>query len=304
VTPAGIALVVGEALVDVVETDGAAIATPGGSPANVALGLGRLGVDVTLHTALGDDRHGHLVADRMRASGVEVTPTSWTTHRTSSASVSLGVDGAPTYAFDVGWDPAPVPPVAADVALVHTGSIAAALEPGAARVRAGAAAAKAAGALVTFDPNVRPGLLADPAAARERILDLLTLSDAVKLSDEDAAWLFPGRSVDEVLDTVLDRGATLAAVTTGVAGSTLATAAHRVRCRPATVVAVDTIGAGDTYMAALIACLLREPQALRSFGGPTRAWIEAAGQLASAASAVTVGRAGADLPWLDELAGY
>jgi hypothetical protein len=145
--------------------------------------------------------------------------------RTSSAA-AVGHDGAPACAFN----PAPVPSVADDIALVHTGSIAAALVPDAARVRAGFAAAKAAGALVAFDPNVRPGLLADPAA-RARILDLPTLSDAVKLSDEDAARLFPGRSVDEVLDAALDRGATLVAVTTGAAGSTLATTAHRVRRR-------------------------------------------------------------------------
>ena len=291
--------VFGEALVDVVDRGGVRTAAPGGSPANVAVGLGRLGVEVVLHTSIADDPHGRLVAEHLRVSDVMVTGSSWSARRTSSAVAAVDSDGTASYEFDVSWDPAPAAsPVGA---VFHTGSIAAVLEPGAHRVRDAVAAAKAAGALVTFDPNVRPELIADARAGRQRILDLLQLADVVKLSDEDAAWLFPHREVDAILEDVLILGPRLVAVTRGGEGSVIATGSERVECPSVRVAAVDTIGAGDTYMAALIAAVVEDRELFQNHAAPPATWLRDVAEFASAAAAVTVGRRGADLPWAAEL---
>ena len=128
------ALVIGEALVDVVVHPGGAAPTahPGGSPANVAVGLARLGVPTTLHSDYGSDEHGRSIATHLAASGVATTPSTVGDRPTSLATARIAADGAATYEFAVTWDPAPVE--ARGYAVVHTGSIGAALEPGASTV--------------------------------------------------------------------------------------------------------------------------------------------------------------------------
>lgn len=291
-------MVMGEALVDVVVRDGVAEGSAGGSPANVALGLARLGIGTTLHTSIAHDDFGERIAHHLGASDVTLTEGSWSAARTSSAVATIGPDGGATYDFDVVWDPAPAPP--RGCAVFHTGSIAAALEPGAALTYAAAEDAKATGAVITFDPNIRPTLLTEPQAARKRILEFVAISDVVKLSDEDAAWLFPHADVDAVIDRLLELGPAVVAVTRGENGSVLSSGSSRVRCRSAPVSAVDTIGAGDTVMVALIARVLRQPIDRRA--PVSEAWLRASGVFASTAAAITVGRAGADLPWAHELA--
>ncbi|MCD1269734.1 carbohydrate kinase [Microbacterium sp. MEC084] len=285
-------LVIGEALIDIVESETGAVEHVGGSPANVALGLGRRGVDVALLAQIGDDERGRAITQRLTESGARVLPESTTGRPTSTALARIAADGAAEYEFDIAWDA--VPPVDLAPRLVHTGSIAAFLEPGASSVRDLLARTEAAD--VTFDPNIRPALVGahdDAFAAFEAIARLSTV---VKMSDEDAAWLYPGRSVDEVLDAVLALGPRLAAVTRGADGATLATAADRIAVPPVQVRAVDTIGAGDTFMASLVHSTL-------SLAGrtPDRAALERIGADAVRAAAITVSRAGADLPWANEL---
>lgn len=289
----------GEALVDVVDDGVLSRAAPGGSPANVALGLGRLGIDVVLHTSVADDEYGRLIVDHLATSGVTLTSSSTSAASTSTAVATLDADGAAAYVFDVTWDPAPLP--TSSPVLFHTGSIATILDPGAALVRDAIAAAEHDGALVTFDPNIRPALIRDADLARKRILELVELCNVVKLSDEDAAWLFPDTGVDLVLDALLQAGPSLVAVTRGGHGSILATDDLRVECGPAPVDAVDTIGAGDTYMAALIARVLDDPSIFYHAGLPDQ-WVRETARFASDAAARTVGRRGADLPWAAELA--
>lgn len=308
--------VAGEALVDVVHGDaghdvpdhgGTAREVPGGSPANVALGLARLGCDVEFATRLGDDDRGRRIADHLRASGVRLAPGSVGAGRTSSATVRLGPDGQPRYEFDIVSD---LPELTGTPAWLHVGSIAAFLEPGAGRVVDAARRTAAAGGSVSFDPNIRPALLGPRVEAVARVEELAALAAVVKLSDEDAAWLWPDLGdTDAVLDRILALGAGFAVLTAGAAGSVLATATHRVHVPAASTSVVDTVGAGDTYSAALIWQLARSPHAATDAHPHVGARLDdlddaaltELGRTCSRAAAITVGRRGADLPTADDL---
>lgn len=288
-------LVIGEALVDIVHRDGRILEHPGGSPANVALGLGRLGLGVDLLTDLGRDQRGDRVAAHLASSGVQVLPESFSDRRTSTATAIIGPDGSASYAFDLRWAPQ-VDGLATPPRIVHTGSVAAFLSPGADAVHEVLSAAARGRALVSLDPNVRPALMPSAKWAAARFGELARIADVVKLSDEDAAWLYPGEPDSIVLDGLLDLGVGLAVVTRGAAGAVLATRDHRVAVPARPVDVRDTIGAGDSFTAALLAGLLHDGaipadrEALRRLG--TRA-VQAA--------AITVGRPGADLPTAAEL---
>ena len=289
-------VVLGEALVDVVVRDGDESAEHvGGSPANVALGLGRRGIDVLLITALGKDRRGDLVAEHLRASGVRLDADSFSAARTSAATAVIAEDGSAEYEFDIAWQlPAALP--AGGASVVHTGSIAAFLEPGASAVRR--YLRQSVGALVPFDPNVRPALVGSHAEAVATFEETAALADLVKMSDEDANWLYPSSDVADVLNRVLGLGPRLVVITQGAAGSVLANSGMEVVVPSERVDVVDTIGAGDTYMASLVASVLKT-----GLEHATQDTLERMGRDAARAAAITVSRAGADLPWSRELAG-
>jgi fructokinase len=287
-------LVIGEALIDVVTTGPQEVEHVGGSPANVAYGLARLGVRTALLTAIGDDARGGLIRTHLESAGVNVLPASITPWRTSSATARLDATGSASYEFDIRWELVETDNLPAASA-VHVGSISAFLEPGASAVLK-ILRGRVGNELISFDPNIRPALVGDPDAARERFHSLVGLADVVKLSDEDARWLFPDASIDDVISRVLDYGADLVAVTRGGEGSRLATDSDRIDVPSYRVEVVDTIGAGDTYMASLIASVRNldvsamAPEALHRVG-----------ERAAAASALTVSRAGAALPSAEEL---
>ena len=286
-------LVIGEALIDVVRSPGGDAEHVGGSPANVALGLGRLGVDVSLLTCIGRDARGTAIAEHLADSGVDVLERSYSDAATSTAIATLAADGSASYQFDVTWRLSsavlPVHP-----RIVHTGSIAAFLAPGAVAVREHLASVGADE--ITFDPNVRPALIGSREQALPVFEQTARLASVVKLSDEDAEWLYPGAGPAEVLERILALGPRLAAITLGGAGSMLAAGDFAVEVPVTAVDVVDTIGAGDTYMASLIDSILAE-----GTDGLTRDAVERIGRRASRAAAVTVSRAGADLPTRAEL---
>lgn len=289
------ALVVGEALIDeVVAPDGAVSRHPGGSPANVALGLGRLGVRTRLHTAIGADPDGDLIAAHLAASGVELTALSRTAAPTSTATAQLAEDGSATYRFALRWEPA-APADLGEPTLIHTGSVAAFLAPGASVVREILERGRAEGALLSVDPNIRPSLLPDERAVRRSFDDLLGEAHLVKLSDEDAASLYPGVPPEVVVDLLLTSGPRVAAITLGGSGAILGSGAGRVRVPAVRTAVADTVGAGDSFMAALIHALAFAGRPWD--GGPlSRELLAAAGTFAARAAAVTVSRPGADLP--------
>ncbi len=282
-------LVVGEALIDIV--NGAEIV--GGSPANVALGLGRLGVDVDLLTAIGADERGERIRQHLEASRVSVLAESVCLGRTSTARATVDSDGSARYDFDIEWR---LPTSAADGHdIIHVGSIACFLEPGGSDVAERARLATASGKRVTFDPNIRPALLKG-VDARKRAEEVMKVASAVKLSDEDAAYLYPDHPLDAVIDQVLSLGPQIVAVTEGGAGAVIAVPERRVRVTAPVVRVVDTVGAGDTFMACLVASLAGLDDWTftgRALDGLLARCVQAA--------AITVTRPGADLPWREEL---
>ena len=249
----GRALVVGEALVDVVHrVDGTVDEHSGGSPANVALGLARLGRRVDLLTWLGRDKYGTLVREHLGASGVRLVPGSDAAERTSVAIATLDQAGAASYDFQLEWR---VPETAAlkpAPLVVHTGSIAAVLPPGAADVAALVAAARPV-ATITYDPNARPALMGDPAHACAVIEALVALADVVKVSDEDLEWLHADREPIAVARDWAHRGPAVIVMTRGGSGAVAITSRGiELEMVAPKITVADTVGAGDSFMGGLI----------------------------------------------------
>ncbi|MGH3496689.1 MAG: carbohydrate kinase family protein [Nocardioidaceae bacterium] len=293
-------VVLGEALVDVtLGRDGSIESHPGGAPVNVAVGLSRLGIPTTLGAQLGDDPAGQLVRAHLDAAGVvlDALPPH---RRTSSAVATLDDRGRATYEFDLVWDPQRLPSFL-DAPLVYVGSIGATVPPGADAVASWAQQAHAAGVPVAVDPNLRPSLTPRLAPLRRRIEAMTAHAWLVKCSDEDAAVMAPGVDVEDLLVRWLSDGAGVgvAVVTLGADGAMLASPLAMVRVAAPPVEVVDTIGAGDSFMAALLAGLL-----LRGWCGRDDLdadELAAVGDAAAAAAALTCSRAGADPPWRREL---
>ena len=302
--------VIGEALIDEVVQDGKApVPHVGGSPMNVAVGLARLGHPVQFLGRIGKDAYGDMVAGHLRSNSVMV-PLAPDSLPTSVARAELDANGAASYEFALDWTlPALTGPdgapgfMLAATTLLHTGSIAAMLAPGAEQVLAAVTAAHPS-ATIAYDPNCRPSIIADVAYAREQAEKFVRLSDVVKASDEDLQWLYPGVDPKESARRWLALGGTqgpsVVVVTQGGAGPWAVCAAGEVSCAVPAVDVVDTVGAGDSYMAALLSALVdreldgaqRRGQ-LRELG--TAALAEVIGHAARAA-AVTVSRAGANPP--------
>ena len=168
---------------------------PGGSPANVAYGLGRLGVSTGLLTAIGDDARGAAIEAHLSGAGVVLLPGARSLERTASATATIAADGSASYVFDIDWRLEPLAP-AFFPKVLHTGSIATFLAPGAAAVRTLLEQAHR-DCMVTYDPNIRPALLGSHSEAKSLFEELVPLTDVVKLSDEDARWLYPGQDLEQ-----------------------------------------------------------------------------------------------------------
>lgn len=302
----GHVLAVGEALVDAVRRpDGSTTEHPGGSLANVALTLGRLGREVRLATWLGRDERGATVRAWLDESHVALADGSDGATRTSVARATLDAAGSATYEFDLEWRVPDGAAADAGTLAVHTGSIAAVLEPGAADVRRLVEAARAT-STVTYDPNARPVLMGTADRTRPRVEELVALADVVKVSDEDLAWLTPEVApLDVARSWVHDLGASVVVVTFGGAGATAVAHSGELTVASRKVDVVDTVGAGDSFMGALLdglweADLLgaERRDALRAVDLGT---LERLLHRCATVAAVTVSRAGANPPWAHEL---
>jgi fructokinase len=301
-------LVCGEALFDFfLETEaGPAAATyaarAGGSPFNVAIGLARLGQPSGLLTGLSNDLLGERLARVLRDEGVSTAYAIPTDRPTTLSLVGLDAAGVPAYQFydngsaDTGVTPDDLPEIGAEVAGLHFGSYSIAAAP------VGDAFAALAAAhhdrFISLDPNVRPTVEPDMEVWRARLAALLPHADLVKISAEDLALLRPGQGAEAFAAEFTGRGVRLVVVTDGgeAAMGWTATGLHAM-ARPPRVVVVDTVGAGDTFQAALLARLLAGP------AGPGAALdaLDAAGLAAllgyaARAAAITCSRRGADLP--------
>ncbi|MBC2640293.1 MULTISPECIES: carbohydrate kinase [unclassified Rhodococcus (in: high G+C Gram-positive bacteria)] len=297
-------LVIGEALIDIVTASaGATTEYVGGSPLNVAVGLGRLGRPVEFVTRIGDDTRGWSIVRHLEESGVSLAPGSVTAERTATAHATLDSAGAATYEFDIEWD-LPSPSGASAPTLVHTGSIAAVMEPGC-DVVADMLDRRRSSATLSYDPNVRPVLITDRERALRRIEHLVTMSDIVKVSDEDLRWYDGDRDPVDIARDWLSRGPAMVAVTRGAEGAFAVCAAGLVEVAARPVEVVDTVGAGDAFMAGLLDGFW----AHGFLGAESRAALHAIEpdelrnvlDNAVLTSGLTVARAGADLPTRDTL---
>ncbi len=300
-------LVVGEALVDIVQrADGTVDRHPGGSPANVALGLARLGHPVRFATRTGHDDDGTSVRNHLTGNGVELAAGATDDSPTSTATAVIDEHGAASYVFELVWTLPDVDPAAAGH--VHTGSIAANLAPGAAAVRELLPRARAR-ATTSYDPNLRPRIIGTPDQERPGVEALVAAIDVVKSSDEDLHWLYPDRTPEQVVQLWLTLGPALVVLTRGAKGSSAWLASRPdsvVTADPRPAQVVDTVGAGDAFMSGLLSGLL--DQGL--LGGPQqRERLRAAGDeqvrtalaRATLTSSITCERPGADPPRRDEI---
>ena len=303
--------VIGEGLVDVVQRSSGIEAHVGGSPLNVAVGLARLGHPVQFIGRYGRDAYGDSVAAHLRASSV-MLPLAPDGLPTSVATALVDDDGSATYTFDLAWElPGLVerlPFMLQGSTLLHTGSIATMLAPGAAEVLAAVERAHPA-STISFDPNCRPSIITDADYARRQAEKFVSLSDIVKASDEDLAWLYPGvdplESARRWLTLGGAEGPAVVVVTRGATGPWGITAAGEAEFAAPRVEVADTVGAGDSFMAALLSGVVDRGLDGAQNRADLRA-LPAEGLMAllahaSRAAAVTVSRAGANPPTRAEL---
>jgi fructokinase len=304
--------VLGEALIDLVaDESGLYAARPGGSPLNVAVGLARLGLPTEMLARLADDAFGRRLRAHAEDNHAGTSSAIHARQPTTLAVVSLDEQGRAEYDFyvegtaDWQWTDDELAHLPAGTTVLHTGSLASWTAPGAEPITAMMTRERAAGALLlSYDPNVRPRLLGSPERGRALIERDVALAHVVKSSDEDLAYLYPDLGVDEVVAQWLELGPSLVVVTHGGDGSRAATSAGvRVQRPPIKVDMVDTIGAGDAFMAGLLASLYENdratPDALAAITAD-----EVARSLddATLVAALTCERAGADPPTAAERA--
>jgi len=294
-------LVIGESLIDIVRRrDAETQFFPGGSPLNVAVGLGRLRRHPRLATWYGSDELGELITAHCEESHVELIPGCDKAERTSTAEATIDDEGHANYVFDIDWQ---MPPIAEPQAtLIHTSSIGALVEPGAAKVLA---LIQSTNAFVTFDPNCRPSIMGNPDTVRPMVEAYVAASGLVKVSDEDLAWLYPDATTQEAQESQLkhwlDMGPHAVVLTMGSRGAVGLTSSARIEVpadtsRPL----VDTVGAGDSFMAGIINGILNwGPPQSGAFTDPDV--LKEILSESAVISGVTVSRAGANPPWFSEI---
>jgi fructokinase len=302
-------VVAGDALIDlIVRPDGEIDAVPGGGPYNSARAIARLGVPVSFIGGLSSDRFGRTLEAGLTDAGVTLEMAQRTELPTTLALAELGADGAASYRFYTDGTSAPAvvpgqlaggPP--ASTRAVLTGTLGFVLEPMATTLEAFALALPD-DILLMVDPNCRPSITRGPEGYRARIARILARADVVKVSTEDLAYLRPGSSPEAAAAWIVSCGPRVVLVTDGSlpVRVLIGGAAHEV-IAPAVRV-VDTVGAGDTFGGAFLACLVHDGGRRSSVGN--EAAVLRAVRFAVRASAIVCERAGAKPPTLAELGGW
>jgi fructokinase len=302
----------GEALIDMLprtSTEGEPCFAPyaGGAVFNTAIALGRLGAPSAFFSGVSNDMLGEILADSLTASKVDTRHLARSDRPTTVAFVKL-VNGQATYAF---YDEATagrmlsaadLPTLPAGITTLFLGGISLVNDPAASTYEA--LQARECGARVTMvDPNIRPGFIAGKEAAyRARIERMVARADIVKLSDEDLHWLEGQGDLTALAGGILAKGPKAVFITEGAKGARAVTATQDIFVAAQKVTVVDTVGAGDTFNAGVLA-------ALHQAGALTKAGVGAlsdealtsALSLGTRAAAITVSRAGANPPWAHEL---
>lgn len=302
----------GEALIDMLpreSTAGEAAFAPyaGGAVFNTAIALGRLGAASGFFTGLSTDLFGEILDQTLAASRVDTSLCARSGRPTTLAFVKL-VNGQATYAF---YDEntagrllsvADLPALPDHIGTLFFGGISLVNDPAAGAYDALQARAAASGRVTMIDPNIRPGFITDQAAYRARIGRMIARADIVKLSDEDLHWLEGAGDITALARGILARGPKVVFITEGARGARAITATGERFVASQKVTVADTVGAGDTFNAGVLAALDREGMLTKSAVAElSDAALDAALSLGSRAAAVTVSRPGANPPWAHEL---
>jgi fructokinase len=305
-------LACGEAIVDLVPSstgiEVAYIARPGGSSFNVAIGLGRLGAPVGFLGRISTDRFGRMLRSHLESDGVDCRFVMPGAEPTTLAVVQVEEGGEPEYAFygegaadcmfGVDGPPDAFPD---EITALHFGSISLVREPGASAFEA-VMRSEYGRRVLTLDPNVRPMLVTDRSAYVARLEGWVSLSQVVKVSRADLAWLYPETAQDAAADAWLARGPSLVVVTKGIDGCAGLTQRDRVEIPGIPVAVADTVGAGDAFMSGLLAWLqsagLLDRASVRMIQGDALA---KALEFANRAAAITCTRVGAQPPSQSEM---
>jgi fructokinase len=262
--------VIGEAIIDLLPAGPPRTfqAVPGGSPYNVAVGLARLGHHATLMARLADTAFGRILRDHALAEGIDLHAAPRAAEPSTLAVVSLDASARASYDFyldgtaDWQWTAEETGRAPEGTGVFHFGSIASWTPPGEAAIHELAGQMRGRGdVLVSYDPNVRPGLLLDHRHGQRVVERALGLAHLAKASTDDVAWLYPDRPPDEVARHWLGLGVAVVVITSSADGAYAYTDQGWSVRRPALDIAVvDTVGAGDSFTAGLIGSLIRRGQ--------------------------------------------
>lgn len=279
----------------------------GGAVFNTAIALGRLGAPTGFFSGLSTDLFGRQLIETLSASKVDVARAARSDRPTTLAFVTL-TNGHASYAF---YDEntagrllseADLPQNLDGLDALFFGGISLPVEPCGAAYEALAIHAAEAGKLVMIDPNIRPGFITDEPRYRARLSRMMAAADIVKLSDEDLIWLEGDGDISALAQGLIARGTKLVFITEGATGAHCFTATTSYFEPSRKVEVVDTVGAGDTFNAGVLAALhLAGAVSKAAVAQADEALIRSALTLGASAAAVTVSRAGANPPWAEEL---
>ena len=297
-------LVVGESLVDIVQTpSGTRHEYAGGSAANVAVALARLGRPTRLATSFATDHHGALIAAHLERAGVRLACDPSAVEHTSTAEATILTSGAAEYTFEIDWRLLPVD-LDEDPLVAHTCSLGAVLLPGADDVRALLGRLRER-STVSYDVNARPAVTGTGPDVVDRVEQMVAVADLVKASDEDLEALYPQRTYADSAAALLELGPAAVVVTRGAEGALWVDRAAPVEIASRPVRVADTIGAGDTFGAGLLDALWERgrlgAEGRTELAALPRAEVAEVLEHAARAAAVTVSRPGADPPYRHEL---
>jgi fructokinase len=274
----------------------------GGGPANTAKALAKLGITTQFIDGISNDTYGQMASDELLADDVLLDYIKYSDKPTCLAIVSLSKTGGATYEFVIDdtatfdfnrdWlpDAAQLKP-----SLLHIGTLVTAIEP-AASVLFEWAKYVGEHAPIVFDPNVRPAVMSDRTSYVKQVERWVGISSAVKVSDDDIYWLYPGADLDKVVNDWLELGPELIVVTFGDKGLTGFRDKTKVSVDAKKVVVADTVGAGDTVGAILVEAIIADGLA-KLTGDRLILMLDRAAR----AAAITVSRTGARPPGRDEI---
>jgi fructokinase len=289
--------VVGEALMDLIPVATGEISEMvGGGPCNSAKALARLGFSTTFIGGISSDRYGKAIERELLDSGVSLDlvhradlPTALaiaTINEAGLASYEFKLESTVSFNFHSSWLPEQ------DARVIHIGSVATLLEPGASELYKWLSDKSA---IVVFDPNVRPSIQSDKKIYRDSVERWIDLAKIVKLSEDDFSWLYQSPE-SEVIANWFSRGTEIVVVTRAEKGLTCFTRDGRIDCPAAKVELVDSVGAGDTIGAVIVEGLLKH-----GLGGLKTDVLKQVLERAAKAAGITCSRAGANPPWKEEL---